>query len=230
MNAKTLDELNEMAMRWVDGKINHLEVVSLKIFDRLLVLELANIYSMRKVGLLSDKYCAAYKLKFLNEHRDLKLKAEHMLNCADVQRQAVRRANELICKICKSYSSGEEIDLANLCEMQAEVIDLLTNDNVHLFLLHRALEHKMPKQSARAALIRHGSGIADKWGGQVPYEQILMSFFDTYLKDSGKEMWEQLTGDDYPTKARQSIPVADGEGKGIATSMKEHYDITYRDL
>ena len=41
MNDKTLDELNDMAKRWIDGEVNHLEVVSLKLFDRLLVLELA---------------------------------------------------------------------------------------------------------------------------------------------------------------------------------------------
>ena len=52
MNDKTLDELNDMAKRWIDGEVNHLEVVSLKLFDRLLVLELANAYSMCKVGLL----------------------------------------------------------------------------------------------------------------------------------------------------------------------------------
>ena len=45
MNDKTLDELNDMAKRWIDGEVNHLEVVSLKLFDRLLVLELANAYS-----------------------------------------------------------------------------------------------------------------------------------------------------------------------------------------
>ena len=39
MNDKTLDELNDMAKRWIDGEVNHLEVVSLKLFDRLLVLE-----------------------------------------------------------------------------------------------------------------------------------------------------------------------------------------------
>lgn len=64
MNDKTLDELNDMAKRWIDGEVNHLEVVSLKLFDRLLVLELANAYSMCKVGLLSEKYTAVYKLKF----------------------------------------------------------------------------------------------------------------------------------------------------------------------
>ena len=79
MNDKTLDELNDMAKRWIDGEVNHLEVVSLKLFDRLLVLELANAYSMCKVGLLSEKYTAAYKLKFFQEYRELKLKTEHLL-------------------------------------------------------------------------------------------------------------------------------------------------------
>jgi hypothetical protein len=95
MNDKTLDELNDMAKRWIDGKINHLEVVSLKLFDRLLVLELANAYSMCKVGLLSKEYTASYKLKFYQEYRELKLKTEFLLVQQEQQIDSARNAAKM---------------------------------------------------------------------------------------------------------------------------------------
>lgn len=34
-----------------------------------------------------------------------------------------------------------------------------------------------------------------------------------------------MTGDDYPTKARQQLPVKDGNAKGELESMKKHYGV-----
>ena len=67
--------------------------------------------------------------------------------------------------------------------------------------------------------------LIDRFGSKVPFEQVVMSYLNTCLSDNRKEMWEQLTGDDYPTKARQQLPVKDGNAKGGLESMKKHYGV-----
>lgn len=220
---KKIDELNEIAKRWIDGEINHLEIVSLKLFDRMLVMELANIYSMCKLGFLSEKYTAAYKLKFLQEYRELKLKTEFMLVQHEAQINSVRNANSTLDEVCKEYRN-DNLNLERLCELQAKAIDELTEENVHIKLWQSVNKYKKPKEFAR----RHMSKIADKlierFGEKVPFEQVVISFLNACLKDDRKAMWEQLTGDDYPLRATKAIPVKDNNAKGILKSMSEHYD------
>lgn len=223
-NDKTLDKLNEIAKRWIDGEVNHLEVVSLKLFDRLLVLELANIYSMCKVGCLSEKYTAAYKLKFLQEYRELKLKTEHLLVQQEQQIDSVRSASETLTEVCREYGK-EEVDLERLCELQARAIDELTRENVHIKLWHSVKSYKQPKNFARRHMSKMVDDLIDRFGGEVPFEQVIVSYLNACLKDRRKEMWEQLTGDDYPTKARQQLPIKDGNAKGTLESMSKHYGI-----
>ena len=67
--------------------------------------------------------------------------------------------------------------------------------------------------------------LIDRFGSKVPFEQVVMSYLNTCLKDNRREMWEQLTGDDYPTKVRQQLPVKDGNAKGMLESMKKHYGV-----
>lgn len=224
MNDKTLDELNDMAKRWIDGEVNHLEVVSLKLFDRLLVLELANAYSMCKVGLLSEKYTAAYKLKFFQEYRELKLKTEHLLVQQEQQIDSVRNASVTLSEVCKEYGK-DEVDLVKLCELQAKAIDELTHENVHIKLWNSVRAYKKPKEYARRHMNKIIDELIDRFGSKVPFEQVVMSYLNTCLKDNRREMWEQLTSDDYPTKARQQLPVKDGNAKGMLESMKKHYGV-----
>lgn len=223
-NNKTLEELNEIAKRWIDGEVNHLEVVSLKLFDRLLVLELANIYSMCKVGLLSKEYTVAYRLKFLQEYRELKLKTEHLLVQQEQQIDSVRSASETLTEVCREYSK-EEVDLERLCELQARAIDELTRENVHIKLWNSVKSYKQPKDFARRHMSKIVDELIDRFGGKVPFEQAVVSYLNACLKDRRKEMWEQLTGDDYPTKARQQLPIKDGNAKGTLESMSKHYGV-----
>ena len=223
-NDNTLAELNEIAKRWIDGEINHLEVVSLKLFDRLLVLELANIYSMCKVGLLSEKYTAAYKLKFLQEYRELKLKTEHLLVRQEQQIESVRSASVTLSEVCKEYGKNE-VDLVKLCKLQARAIDELTRENVHIKLWNSVRSYKQPKDFARRHMSKIVDDLIERFGSKVPFEQVIVSYLNACLKDNRKEMWEQLTGDDYPTKARQQLPVKDGSAKGGLESMKKHYGV-----
>ena len=67
--------------------------------------------------------------------------------------------------------------------------------------------------------------LIDRFGSKVPFEQVVISYLNTCLKDNRRELWEQLTGDDYPTKARQQLPVKDGNAKGELESMKKHYGV-----
>lgn len=224
MNDKTLDELNDMAKRWIDGEVNHLEVVSLKLFDRLLVLELANAYSMCKVGLLSEKYTAAYKLKFFQEYRELKLKTEFLLVQQEQQIDSVRSASGTLSEVCKEYGK-DEVDLVKLCELQAKAIDELTRENVHIKLWNSVKVFKKPKDYARRHMSKIVDELIERFGSKVPFEQVVISYLNTCLKDNRKEMWEQLTGDDYPTKARQQLPVKDGNAKGELESMRKHYGV-----
>lgn len=224
MNDKTLDELNDMAKRWIDGEVNHLEVVSLKLFDRLLVLELANIYSMCKVGLLSEKYTAAYKLKFLQEYRELKLKTEFLLTQQEQQINYINNASGTLTEVCKEYGK-DEVDLVKLCELQAKAIDELTRENVHIKLWNSVRTYKKPKDYARRHMNKIVDDLIERFGSKVPFEQVVVSYLNACLKDDRKEMWEQLTGDDYPTKARQQLPVKEGNAKGELESMKKHYGI-----
>lgn len=196
MNDKTLDELNDMAKRWIDGEVNHLEVVSLKLFDRLLVLELANAYSMCKVGLLSEKYTAAYKLKFFQEYRELKLKTEHLLVQQEQQIDSVRSASVTLSEVCKEYGKEDEVDLV-----------------------------KKPKDYARRHMNKIVDELIERFGSKVPFEQVVISYLNTCFSDNRKKMWEQLTGDDYPTKARQQLPVKDGNAKSTIESMSKHYGV-----
>ena len=224
MNDKTLDELNDMAKRWIDGEVNHLEVVSLKLFDRLLVLELANAYSMCKVGLLSEKYTAAYKLKFFQEYRELKLKTEHLLVQQEQQIDSARNASVTLSEVCKEYGK-DEVDLVKLCELQARAIDELTRENVHIKLWNSVRSYKQPKDFARRHMSKIVDDLMERFGSKVPFEQVVVSYLNACLKDNRKEMWEQLTGDDYPTKARQQLPVKDGNAKGELESTRKHYGI-----
>lgn len=223
-NDKTLAELNDIAKRWIDGEINHLEVVSLKLFDRLLVLELANAYSMCKVGLLSKEYTVAYRLKFLQEYRELKLKTEFLLVQQEQQIDSVRNASVTLSEVCKEYGK-DEVDLVKLCELQARAIDELTRENVHIKLWNSVRAYKKPKDYARRHMSKIVDELIERFGSKVPFEQVVISYLNACLKDNRKEMWEQLTGDDYPTKARQQLPVKDGSAKGGLESMKKHYGV-----
>lgn len=191
MNDKTLDELNDMAKRWIDGEINHLEVVSLKLFDRLLVLE---------------------------------LKTEFLLVQQEQQIDSVRSASGTLSEVCKEYGKNE-VDLVKLCELQAKAIDELTHENVHIKLWNSVKAFKKPKDYARRHMSKIVDELIERFGSKVPFEQIVMSYLNTCLKDNRKEMWEQLTGDDYPTKARQQLPVKDGNAKGELESMGKHYGV-----
>lgn len=224
MNDKTIDELNEVAKKWIDGEVNHLEIVSLKLFDRLLVLELANIYSMCKLGLLSEKYTAAYKMKFLQEYRELKTKTEFLFAQQEAQIKSVRNANTILDEICKEYRA-EDLNLERLCELQAKAIDELTNENVHLSLWKSVNKYKKPKDVARRRMSKTIDGLIERFGNKVPFEQIVISFLNACLKDDRKSMWEQLTGDDYPLKATKAIPVRDQNAKGVLKSMSRTYNL-----
>lgn len=219
---KKIDDLNEIAIKWVHGEIEPLEVLNLKIFDRLLVTQLAFTYGLTKVGFMSRKTCARYKFNYLQEHRGFKLEFFWLEKMQEIQRNACRGASGVLTEITKMYSM-EDVDIIKLCEKQAECIDLLTNENVHLQLFHRSNMNNSPKYSIQQALKQWGTKFIEMWGAKVPYEQILTKFIDAQIKDDKKEMWEQLTGDDYPSMAIKKIPLKDDDHKGMVIGIEKHY-------
>ena len=218
---KTIDDIELISKKIIDGEIEVLELQSLAVLDRILVLEFANIYSLIKTGMLSQKTAAILKYQFLNEYRQFKTDFYFI---SAIHEKWIDNANKfsiLMSRLAKELGDTNGQDDA--FELALEIIDNLTNENVYLNLYYKSCNDKISKAHA----LRAGNKIVDslikKYGSNVPYAQQIEAFYRITNRDKLKQMWEQLNPDDFGKRARH-LPRKDEKLKGFCSSLNTIYN------
>lgn len=220
-NAKTLDDLENHAKRMIDGEIETHEISSLEMLDRVLVLELANSYSLVKIGLLSLKSAAELKFSFLSEYRQFKTE---MFIMSSVHNDWIKQNKDCSVELSKLAKklSGKDKDGDDLIEIALSIIDKLTRQNVYLNLYYMYNTDSMSKAHAMQASNKLVDSLIERYGDKVPYAQQLEAFYRVCNSGKLAEMWEQLDYDGFGKRARH-LPKKDGEAKGYNRSLNTLY-------
>lgn len=225
MNAQTIDELDALARRYIDGNATRMEIFELPLFDMWYVLTMASAYSCTLIGTISQKECVKlryrvasdYKLFFTRLSFD---RIEHD-NWITATRKYSWKQSELTRELRKDEPDAVFF-IRGLCIM----IDLLTREHVLHKLLVKRLEDENFLKACQKAVLEH----ADEWRERFDHIRdedymILLERFYAATDESGlASAFAALDADKLRDDARRHIPIKQDDTRSVATGIVRVYD------
>lgn len=211
---KNIEELEAIAVKVIDGDIEPLEIDSLSFIDEMFVMSLANVYSLVKVGTMSQKSGAKFKYKFLQRYSALMVKLFFQEKIYIEQTERRKTASKKLCELASELKKSEYT--TDTLAQALKVIDLLTADDVYFNLMQYSKSEVL--QTANANIDTY----IKQFGNQIPFAMQIEKFFSSVNEDNLKDLWVQLRGEDFGKKARRMV-AKDGEAVGMANSLEVIY-------
>ena len=226
MKARRIDELDEMARRYLDGDVNRLEVLSLALFDIFYVMTMASVYSCAKVGTISAKECVKMRYRVALQYRQFSTlmlfwELQHDSWIKNTKKYSGKSC-ELTRELAKDKPDAEKF-MGGMCEL----LDLMTGDNVlHKMFVNR-IENEDFKKSCRLAVVEHG----DEWRQKFEkirdedYLILLERFFAATNENGMAEAFALLDPDKLRDDAHRQVPVKSDNVRGVAIGIEKMYGL-----
>ncbi len=230
MKSYKLEELDNLALGFIEGEVDKRQIWSLPTLDMWCTLGFANIYSLNMLGVISPCTAVSFRLGIASAYSSL----EGHFDYTDAQQKRIRKneyaANELLNKIAKTINKAEKnggevtIDvLIELIELAFKAIGILTGQgNVYLTMFRGLINNSNFKSDMIAQLMK----MDFEFDESIPpytYTQLLMRFF-TFCTDDGITARMASVDQDRINKlARKIPPKGYGETENLVKNIKNVY-------
>ena len=218
--AVTLSELDKVAVNFIDGSLDVKQLNSLDFLNRWLVLSLASVYSCAKLGILSGRSCAEAKYKLLSEYRRFKTEIHF---ASSEHKEWIKRTKESSDQLSKLANAINNKDI-NALSIALNIIDNLTKHDIYNKLLILSVKDDKDYMSkCLQALCKNEDHFINEFGN-IPFVNILTSFFNSVNEDKAAEIHAELDADNLK-KVACHVPKKSDEATGIAKSYIEFFNI-----
>lgn len=202
MKMHTFDELDALAFQVLDGEVGPKSIASLSPTERLAALELTFAMALCKLGVLSPKATAAFKLKIYNENKQFAVEFNHLYAIYDRWIDDTMQACTIKSAYDKAMRNGEEHEALGLASI---IIGKLTGEgNVH----YKLYEQYCTDEDCKAKVWQAAREITDNmddFDSRPPYSTIVDSLFRFFEPERMVKLWKQLGGD-YPKPKSTHVP------------------------
>lgn len=208
-SAATLSELDLLAMGFMLGKVEIKHIMELDMFNRCLVLSLAAVYSLTRIGFMSRKSACKSKYRLIQLYKQMRVetyfeKQEHL--------QWVKRTIKVSTKLCDFAKALKNKD-ENALQLACEVIDLLTKEDVYNQLFIKSqLDDEYKKKCVQA--LKNSENFMFMSFGNIPYVDLLFKFYKSCDESRATEIFAELDDDNIKKVARR-IPLKSDDVAGI---------------
>ena len=225
MNSKTIDALDAMARRYIDGTVTRTEIFELPLFDMWYVLTMASAYSCTLVGTISQRECVKLRYKVASDYKlfftRLSFDTIEHDNWITATKKYSLKESELTRELKKDEPDAVFF-ISGLCEL----IDLLTREHVLHKLLVKRLQDENFLKACQTAVLEHG----DEWCERFEHIRdedymILLERFYAATDESGlATAFAALGADKLRDDARRQIPIKQDDTSGVADGIVRVYD------
>ena len=220
MKILRINELEQMARDFIDGKVEPEKIFSLQIFDLWAALTLCAVYSSTRIGLISQKMCMKMKFNIFNQYEWFRTRTAFFEANYDIWVNQTRDYSCARTELTKALSD-KDCSINDINVIALGLIDSLTKENIYLKLYERRMNDKDFQKNAIKAGSENIDSYIAKFGNEIPYAKLLERFYAATVEDNVAELFCQLDPEKFRDYARKSIPVKKDDCKGIAVSLEK---------
>ena len=222
MNARRIDELDEMARNFATGEMERREVWSLNFLESWFVTYLGALYCYTRIGLMSREQCAEFKFKLAGIYRSLALSIAQ----ADAQQKRWCSVNmEASLKLSEAMRElqKDDADAERFIGLVMDAVDIFCLTDVHFKLTAAKLRDPDFKKKCQDAVRKHADEWQERIDNQIRWEDymtLLEEFYAEELESGVASVAASLDPEELRDFARRGIPVKTDYPRKIVEILK----------
>ena len=222
----TIQEIEDFSKRVIDGDVDPLELAGLHELDMWAVLSIAHIYSLVKLGTMSQKNGAKLVFKVLNRMEFFKTRIYFHEKIYSRQVEATKLYSDQRTELVKAMRENKSI--GECFVIMARLLDLLTHEDIYFIFAQKLCKDqegsKKPLNTACANVDKY----IEQFGNDIPYARLLERFYSVTVKDGIAQVFKELDTENLVKRARAGlirVPVKDeSSGKQSTQAFEKIYD------